>query len=332
MKKYRIPIFLTKRVLDAVITIFLVMSILFLLINSMPGGDMVTRICPFCGEETKTQLRELWGLDKPLWEQYLVFMKKVFTLDYRLVYEQEITSMDELLYYLPYTLLLFGTATIISYAIGVILGIRLLSRGGNWLKTFVSGISMVFYAIPAFLFAIYFKNWFIFKYEIFPPINIRLGGPEEVLGGSLLSEHLSNIHALLPAMALPLIILVLVGLARPLLLLRDHMALLLDEPFVATAKAKGLKETKILSKHVARNALLPLMSDASINLAYIVSGGILIEYIFDWPGIGTQLFGALRVLYYPTIAAAIFLLTVILLGSMLIVDVVNTYLDPRVSL
>ena len=331
MRKSRMLIFMTKKAIDTVITIFLVMSILFILMNSLPGGDMVTRMCPFCGAEVKEQLRDLWGLDEPLYEQYFVFMKKVFTLDYRLVYNQEITSMDELLYYLPYTVLLFGTATILSYAIGVLLGIRLLSRGGDRLKTFVSGVSMVFYAIPAFLFAMYFKNWFIFKYEIFPPVNIRLGGPEAVVEGSLLLEHLSNIRELLPAMALPLIILVLVGLARPLILLKDHMALLLDEHFVTTARAKGLSESSVLSNHVARNALLPLISDASINLAYIISGGILIEYIFGWPGIGTELFSALKVLYYPTIAAAIFLLTVLLLVSMFIVDVINTYLDPRVS-
>lgn len=330
MKRYRIPIFLTKKALDAAITIFLVMSILFLLMNSMPGGDLVTRLCPFCPTEEKTQLRELWGLDRPLYEQYLIFMKKVFTLDYRLVPEQTITSLDELLYYLPYTLLLFGTAAVLSYVIGVFLGIRLLSRGGNRLKTLISGVSIVFYAIPAFVFAMFFRNWFIFKYQIFPPVNIRLGGVASV-EGSLLSEHLANIQELLPAMALPLIILVIVGLARPLLLLKDHMTLLLDEPFVATAKAKGLTESTVLSNHVARSALLPLMSDASINLCYIISGGILIEYIFSWPGIGMQLFSALRVMYYPTIAAAIFLLTVILLSSMVIVDALNAYLDPRVS-
>lgn len=110
------------------------------------------------------------------------------------------------------------------------------------------------------------------------------------------------------------------------------MTLMLDEPFVLTARAKGLTEGAVLSEHVARCALLPLMSDASINIALIFSGGILIEYIFSWPGIGTQLFNALRLLYYPTIAAAIFLLTLLLLISMVIVDVINVYLDPRVSL
>lgn len=302
------------------------MSILFVLLHSVAGGDMVTRLHPFASAEEKAELRELWGLDKPLFEQYIIFMKKVFTLDYRLTEDQQTTSMDTLLFFLPYTILLFGTATITSYIIGIYLGVQLLSWRHNGLKTLVSGMSIIFYSVPAFVLAISFKRWLIFKYQIFPPVNIFNGE------ASTLFEHLENIQMLLPAMALPLIVLVLVGLARPLLLLRDHMTLLLDEPFVLTARAKGLSENTVLSEHVARCAILPLMSDASINLALIFSGGILIEYIFSWPGIGMQLFSALRSLYYPTIAAAIFLLTLLLLISMIIVDTLNAYLDPRVSL
>lgn len=325
MKKSKIPIFLAKKVIGAVITIFLVMSILFVLLHSVAGGDMVTRLHPFASAEDKAQLRELWGLDKPLFEQYIIFMKKVFTLDYRLTPDQETTSMDELLFYFPYTVLLFGTATITAYIIGILLGMRLLTWRRTWLKAFVSGISIFFYSVPAFVLAISFKNWLVFKYQIFPPVNIFNRE------ASTLLEHFGNIELLLPAMVLPLIVLVLIGLARPLLLLRDHMTTLLDEPFVLTARAKGLTENTVLSEHVARCAILPLMSDCSINLALIFSGGILIEYIFSWPGIGTQLFNALRVLYYPTIAAAIFLLTLLLLFSMVIVDLLNAYLDPRVS-
>lgn len=325
MNRIKIFIFFAERVMGAAITIFLVMSILFVLLHSVAGGDMVTRMYPFSSGEQKAQLRELWGLNKPLSEQYVIYMKKVFTLDYRLTQGQETTAMDTLLFFFPYTVLLFGTATLTSYVIGIFLGMKLLSPGAPRLKSLISGISVIFYSIPAFVFAISFRNWFMFKYEIFPPVNIF---HEDA---STLSEYFQNVQMLLPAMILPLIVLVLVGLARPLLLLRDHMTLFLDEPFVLTARAKGLTEEAILSEHVARCALLPLMSDASINLALIFSGGILIEYIFSWPGIGRQLFTALQRLYYPTIMAAIFLLTVLLLISMLIVDMVNAYLDPRVS-
>lgn len=308
------------------------MSLLFVLLHSVPGGDIATRMAPFAGAEAKAEIRELWGLNKPLYYQYLVYMKRVFTLDYRLADNQEVDAMDRVLSFLPYTLLLFGIATALSYLIGTFLGMRLLFEKKRW-KSLVSGTSIVLYAIPAFVLAVYFRTWFVFKYAIFPPVKFRLGGfagffsPNDVI-----STDLETMRVLLPAMVLPLIILVLVGLARPLFLLKDQMATIAEEPFVTTARAKGLSENKVRSHHLARCALLPLLNDASINIALIMSGGILIEYIFSWPGIGMVLLNALRALHYPTISAAIFLLTVIMMISMIISDFLNAYLDPRVIL
>lgn len=332
MKRSRIPIFLLKKATGSVITIFLVMSILFILLHSVPGGDIATRMAPFAGAEAKAEIREVWGLDKPLHQQYYVFMKKVFTLDYRLADNEEADAMDTVLFFLPYTVLLFGTATILSYVIGTYLGMTLLSEKGR-MKKLVSGASIILYALPAFILALYLKTWFVFTYPIFPPVNIRLtdfGGALLVDLQSALLRDTESLGALLLAMILPLIVLVLVGLARPLFLLKDQMAVIAEEPFVMTARAKGLSEPAVRSKHLARCALLPLLNDASINVALIISGGILIEYIFDWPGIGLVLLNALKVLHYPTISAAIFLLTVIMLVSMIIMDMVNAYLDPRV--
>jgi peptide/nickel transport system permease protein len=331
MQKISLSLFIVKKILGALITLFLVMSVLFVLLNSVAGGDMVTRMAPFAGAEVKEQLRELWGLNDPLYEQYLVFMKKVFTMDYRLTYDQTETSMDMLLFYMPYTILLFGTATILTYVIGFFMGVRMLARKNSILRQVVTGIAVVFYAVPAFVLVVYLKNWFMFKYEIFPPITYVFKGPDTFPDGATIMNHLANMRIILPSMSLPLLVLIIIGLARPLLLLKDHMVTLLGEPFVITARAKGLKENTVISRHVARCAMLPLLSDASINLPLIISGGIIIEYICSWPGIGTQLFNALKVLYYPTIAAAIFLLTLILMISMIIVDTLNAYLDPRVN-
>ena len=333
MKKYRIPIFLGKKIAGALITIFLVMSILFLLLHSVPGGDIATRMDPFGSAREKALIRQQWGLYQPLYEQYVIYMKKVFTVDYAVFRDQETDAMDILLMFLPYTLLLFGSATILSYVIGTYLGMRLLSKKGRW-ETFVSGTSIILYAVPAFVLAVYTRTWFVFKYHIFPPVDIMLAPPATLIvyldNPSL--EQLGDMNVVIIGMILPLIVLVMVGLARPLFLMKDQMSVIADEPFVVTARAKGLTEDRIFSRHVARCALLPLLSDASINLALIFSGGILIEYIFNWPGIGQIFFKALKAMHYPTISASIFLLTVMLLISMFIMDMLYAYLDPRVSL
>ncbi|MGD2247237.1 MAG: ABC transporter permease [Candidatus Methanofastidiosia archaeon] len=317
----------TRWVIGCIITIFLVMSILFILLHSVPGGDPVTRLFPFASGEQKDQIREMWGLTRPLYHQYLIYMKKVFTFDYRILYAQEHDALDYLLFYLPYTILLFGTATILSYGIGAFLGVKLFSKKG-FSTQFVTGITILLYAVPAFVLAVYSKTWLVFTHHIFPPVSAY---PEFEPGITILG-HITNMRALLPGMVLPLIVLVLVGLARPLFLLKDQMAVVASEPFVTTAKAKGLPDSAVTFKHIARCAFLPLLNDASINVSLIISGGILIEYIFGWPGIGTILFFALKFLNYSVISAAIFLLTVILLVSMMIVDILNQYYDPRVSL
>lgn len=330
MRKSKFLLFAARKIGGGLITIFLVMSILFFLLHLLPGGDMVTRTAPFASTEVKNELRERWGLNEPLHIQYIYYLKHVFTLDYKLVGNQEQDALDILLVLFPFTFMLFGTATILSYVFGTFLGIRLLSGGNEWLKTAISGISIFLHGIPAFVLAIFLKNWLVFRYNIFPPATMTVTFQfVDIIRDKIAA--IESMTAFIPEMILPLIVLVLVGLARPLLLLRDHMALLVNEPFVLTARAKGLSESAVLSKHVARSALLPLLNDASINMAYIVSGGILIEYIFNWPGIGSVLFGALKIMNYPIISAGIFLLTLILIFFTFLADILNAYLDPRVS-
>jgi peptide/nickel transport system permease protein len=333
MKRSRISIFLGKKIVGALITIFLVMSILFVLLHSVPGGDIATRLNPFGSAREKALVRQQWGLYKPLYEQYAIYMKRVFTADYTVFRDQEVDAMDILLMFLPYTLLLFGTATIVSYLVGTYLGMRLLSKKGRW-KTFISGTSIILYAVPAFVLAVYARTWLVFKYHIFPSVDIQIAPAWSMLVNleSPTLDQLGNMDVVLSGMILPLIVLVMVGLARPLFLMKDQMSVIVDEPFVVAARAKGLTEDRIFSRHVARCALLPLLSDASVNLALIFSGGILVEYIFNWPGIGQIFFKSLKVMHYPTITAAIFLLTVMLLISMFIMDMLYAYLDPRVSL
>lgn len=327
--KSGILLFVGKKAVGGIITIFLVMSVLFLLVHSVPGGDPVTRMFPFSGGETKELLRERWGLNEPLYVQYFIYIKSVFTLNFELFDVQDKDVMEILLTLFPYTLMLFGTATVLSYLIGTFLGIRILSKESNSLKTAVTGIATFFYAVPAFVLAIFVKNWLVFRFQIFPPgtTSVRFVVFYELAEAA---ENIESLPSMIPEMMPALIVLVLVGLARPLLLLGDHMSLLVNEPFVLTARAKGLSETAVLSRHVARCALLPLLNDASVNLAYIVSGGIIIEYIFNWPGIGTVLFGALKLMYYPIIFGSIFLLAIILIIFMVIADILNAYLDPRV--
>lgn len=337
MKKSRLLRIAVKKVIAGFITIVLVMTMLFVLLRTVPGGDAVDRMYPFIQEVYKERVRTYWGLDKPIFYQYYLFMKKTFTFNFE-VLPNWINASDVILYVLPFTLLLFGTAAVISYVVGALLGISLLSgKGSKWRSSVVYAF-IVFYILPSFVLAIFFKSWFVFKWYIFPPVSVSIakGGAIWDIYGNVYTMKTTMIYTdvvktLLPEMVLPLIVLVLVGIARPLLLMRDHMALTLGEPHVVTARAKGLTQRAIRFKHVARCALLPLVNDASINLVYIFGGGILIEYVFKWPGVGYILFESLKILNVPLISAAIFILTCILVVSMIVADVVSAYLDPRIG-
>lgn len=326
MSSSRIVAFAGKRIVGSLFTIYLIMTILFIIYNSVPGGDVVTRMYGLAPKEVQDEIRELWGLNEPLSEQYIIFIRNVFTLNYRMYGDQENTALDLLLPLLPYTLLLFGLSTILSYVIGTFVGIFVISRRKWYLEKMVVGFSIVLYTIPVFVLAIVCRTWLVFRYQIFPPVNIDVA-----FGATGLVKDLGEITVAVPAMILPLMILVSVGLARPLLLIREQIATLAGEPFVTTARAKGLTEYKVLSKHVARCALLPLLNDAAVNMALILSGGIVIEYIFSWPGIGSALFYALKYMYSPTITCAVFLLTVALLVAVFAADIITAYLDPRVT-
>lgn len=329
--------FAAKKTVAGLITIFLVMSMLFLLLHAVPGGDPVDRIYLHGNPVLKERIRTYWGMDKPLFYQYILYMKKAFTFNFEL-WPNAMNASHVILYVLPFTILLFGTATLLSYFLGALLGSVLLSGKKSRWRSSVVYTFILFYVLPAFVLGIFFKNWFVFKWYIFPPVSISVIKGYTIWG---IYENVAVMHAtytytalfktLLPEMVLPLIVLVLVGVARPLLLMRDHMAITLGEPHVVTARAKGLKERAIRFRHVARNALLPLVNDASVNLVYIFGGGILIEYVFKWPGVGYVLFEGLKVLSIPLISAAIFVLTCVLVVSMITADLVSAYLDPRIG-
>jgi len=338
-KRSRLAKIALKKVGGGAITLFFVMSMLFFILHAVPGGDPVDRMFPFAPQDMKQAIREDWGLDKPLFYQYLIYLKKVITLDFKpLSGERGINAMHAILFLLPFTLLLFGTAIILSYTIGTVLGVYLLSKKKSQWRTAIVYAFIGFYILPAFVLGIFFKSWLIFKLTVFPPVSISImkgtyAFPLDLYYGisNIPFTYTEMIRVLLPEMILPVIVLVLVGIARPLLLMRDQMALTLGEPYIMTARAKGLKEKTIRFKHIARCALLPLVNDASINLVYIFGGGILIEYVFSWPGVGLVLFEALKKLNFPFISAAIFVLACVLVVSMIVADVLSAYLDPRIG-
>ena len=225
------------------------------------------------------------------------------------------------------SLLLFGSSVIISYALGILIGAVLAWRRGSKMELSAIVVSLFFYSMPVFWFGLILLWFFAFTLGWFP-----LGGFGGVdLEGNRLTG-LAYAGDVLHHMALPLLNLVILSLAGHVLLMRNSMLEVMGEDYITTAKAKGLSERRVMYRHAARNALLPVVTAFALAISGVISGGVLTETIFSWPGMGAFLVQSTLNQDYPSVQGAFFLLALLTIIANLVADVLYAYLDPRVRL
>ncbi|HKZ90023.1 MAG TPA: ABC transporter permease, partial [Thermoplasmata archaeon] len=225
------------------------------------------------------------------------------------------------------SMLLFGSAVIISYALGILIGAVLAWRRGSKMELGSIVVSLFFYSMPVFWFGLILLWGFAYILHWFP-----LGGFGGVdLQGNRLTG-LAYAGDVLHHMALPLVNLVILSLAGHVLLMRNSMLEVLGEDYITTARAKGLRERRIMYRHAARNALLPVVTAFALAISGVISGGVLTETIFSWPGMGAFLISATLAQDFPSVQGAFYLLALLTIFANLVADILYAYLDPRVRL
>ena len=226
------------------------------------------------------------------------------------------------------TLLLFGSAVVISYILGILVGAVLAWRRGS--KTELSAIivSLFFYSMPIFWFGLILLWAFAFTIKVGnPPSGLfPLGGFADKTAAD--AGGLAYVGNVLWHMALPLLNLVILGLAGHVLLMRNSMLEVMGEDYITTAKAKGLSDRRIMYRHAARNALLPVVTAFALSISGVISGGVLTETIFSWPGMGAFLVTSTLNQDFPSVQGAFFLLAILTIVANLVADL----LYPRVRL
>ncbi len=225
------------------------------------------------------------------------------------------------------SLLLFGSAVIISYLLGILIGAVLAWRRGSKLELTSIVISLFFYSMPVFWFGLILLWFFAFTLKWFP-----LGGFGGVDDQGTPLSGLRYVASVLHHMALPLLNLVILSVAGHILLMRNSMLEVMGEDYITTAKAKGLSERRIMYRHAARNALLPVVTAFALAISGTISGGVLTETIFSWPGMGQFLVTSTIAQDFPSVQGAFFLLALLTILANLVADVLYAYLDPRVRL
>jgi peptide/nickel transport system permease protein len=269
--------------------------------------------------------RRRFGLDQPLWRQYLDYWALVlrFDLGFSIANYPERVA-DTMLGAMPWTILLLGTATLLSFAIGTLLGGLLAwPRAPRWLG-WVAAPFLLLSAIPYFLIGVILLFLFAILHRWFPAGG---GFPFEVSPGFDLAT-LAGIawHATLPALSI-----VVAQIGAWAIGMRGMLVSVLGEDYIALAEAKGLGERPIFLWYALRNALLPQVTKLALTLGHIVSGAILVEVIFSYPGIGYRLYQAIQSKDFFVIQGIVLALSLSIALTMFVLDLIYPLIDPRIA-
>jgi peptide/nickel transport system permease protein len=303
------------------------MTLAFFIPRMMPGDPASAMFARFKGKlrpEALDAMRQAFGFtDSPLHEQYLGYLAHVLTGDLGVSVSFFPASVSDVIgTALFWTLWLAGVAVVISFTLGTLLGVLTAWRRGGWLDTLLPPALVFLGAFPYFWLAMLALFLLGFTLEWFPVQHAY--GTHLTPGFSW--EFISSVvvHAVLPAGTI-----VIATMGGWLLSMRNTMVSVLGEDYTTFAYAKGLTSRRIMFQYAARNALLPNVTGFGMALGFVLSGSLLTEIVFSYPGQGYLLIQAVRTLDYPLMQGLFLTITLAVLGANLLVDIVYVWLDPR---
>ena len=304
-----------KRLLQAIPTLLGVISAVFLIIHLTPGDPAQTILGENATREQVMELREQLGLNRPLAIQYVSFVSRALTGDFGLSLTTQQPVIAETLRVFPYTLELCFAAVFISLLIGIPAGVL----SATHRNTVIDHASMSFAVIgispPVFWLGLALIYWFSVKLHWFPAI----GGGER-----------GDIWGLLHHLVLPAICIGMRMSAITARIVRSSMLEVLNQEYIRTARAKGLREVLVVYKHALKNACIPLVTVVGLNMGVLLGGALIIETVFARPGIGKLVVDAIFARDYPLVQGAITVFAASFIVINLICDIAYSFLDPRI--
>lgn len=318
--------FILTRFAQGLVALLLVAVVNFFLIHSAPG-DPASVMAGEAGAADAAfveQLRAQFGLDQPLIIQLWNYLTHVFRFDLGFSYRQQQPVINLILDRLPATLLLTGTAFIVSLVIGVFLGTIASRRKGTWLDNLIMFAALIFYATPMYWLALMAVLLF----------SIQLGWLP-AFGYSTVGANLSGfayIKDILLHLVMPMLVLASFYISLYTRMTKASMLEMSRMDFVKTARAKGLSEKRIQNVHILRNSLLPVVTLAGIQAGNLIGGAIMVETVFAWPGIGRLMFESLLQRDYNLLLGTFLITAAMAIIFNLITDLIYTVVDPRIEL
>ena len=317
--------FLGRRLIKSVFILFAIVVINFLLVRAAPGDPAMVMAgeAGAADQQYVEQLREQFGLDRPLYEQLGIYLADVATGDLGFSYRQQRPVWDLIADRLPPTLILTGCAFVLALAAGILLGTLAAMNVGRWSDSAITVLALLSYATPIYWVGLMLILLFSVQLGWLPAF-----GYETVGAGYEGWDRAADIgtHLILPVVTLGLFYMAVY--AR---LTRASILEVRDMDFVKTARTKGLTETRIVFRHVLRNAILPVITFAGIQAGQLIGGSILVETVFAWPGIGRLAFDAVLQRDYQVLLGIFFVTSVMVIVFNIITDLVYSLVDPRIE-
>ncbi|HEX6868465.1 MAG TPA: ABC transporter permease [Candidatus Limnocylindrales bacterium] len=317
--------YLSRRIVQAILTIVGIVLLNFVLFRMMPGSpDRVSRN-PNASVEARAAVRERWGLDKPLFPDQLVdYVAATVQGDFGESYKYKGQQVTDVIAGRVWpTLILFGLGELIAIVVGLLLGAYSGWRRGGPIDYGGNGISLILYSMPYFLLGMILLVIFATALGWFPTAGMFTLGATY---SSIVDQVLDFTHHLI----LPLAAVSLGLIGQYSILMRSSVIETRSEDYVTTARAKGIRDSRVLRGHAVPNALLPTVSLIGINLGFIIAGAITVEVVFSWPGLGTLTQEALDSRDYPVLQGIFLILAITVVFANLVADLVYGRLDPRV--
>jgi len=314
----------TKRILNAGAVLFTVLVLNFVLIHLAPG-DIVEVIVGEMGgasEEQVEQIRAQYGLDKSLLEQLWIYLKKMARGDMGYSYYFGMPVNDLILPRFPATILLVASSLLLAVTVGAFLGVLSSRNPESFTSNVVTVLSLVGYAAPVFWTGI----MLLIVFALFIPVFPVSGMYDIAKEGGRLMRMWDILHHLI----LPMVTLAILNLAVYSRLARASMLDVLGSDYIRTARAKGMTQNVVIYKHALRNAILPVVTMTGLQMGQIFAGAVVVETVFNWPGLGQLAFETILRRDTPTLLAILLFSTFMVVVANLLTDLSYTLIDPRI--
>ena len=307
--------YIVRRVLYMIPILFGISLITFLLFNVVGGDPVLQMVGKHASPQMITELRHELGLDRPLYMQYVDFLKQIATLNFGRSYvtKQEISQM--IYDAAPISFLAAAPGFFISICISISLSLFVAFWRGTWIDKSIVVVAVLMISAPQLAYILFSQYFLAYKWSLFP-----------------ISGYVSSFPECVAYLALPTIIIIALSVGGELRFYRTVMLDEINQDYIRTARAKGLTERVVMFKHVLKNAMIPIITNVVIEIPYLITGSLLIENFFGIPGIGSQIINALNTSDLPVVKAQVVLMSILYMLFNLLTDILYALVDPRISL